>query len=139
MTPTWDYTRNERGKNGTSPLFFPVPNTPTSACALKSKPLLSITQWALPFSNSLEQYHHLNSTRGGSLGLKNLSVVSVSDVNFKAQLAIWPLNSNSEMSSYGSKVRINGSSFDYQETENGKGILHKSYLVSSLSRFKNLV
>lgn len=47
--------------------------------------------------------------------------MSVSDVNFEAQFAICPLNSNSEMGSYGSQVKINGLCFDYQETQNGDG------------------
>lgn len=47
--------------------------------------------------------------------------MSVSDVNFEAQFAIRPLNSNSEVGSHGSEVRTNGSCFDYQETQNGGG------------------
>ena len=38
--------------------------------------------------HSLERKHPLNSTRIATLGLKNLTVASVSDVNFEAQFEI---------------------------------------------------
>lgn len=49
--------------------------------------------------HSLEKNHPLNSTRIASIGLKNLSVVSVSDVNYEAEFVIRLLNSNLEMGS----------------------------------------
>ncbi|KAG5546469.1 hypothetical protein RHGRI_018604 [Rhododendron griersonianum] len=83
--------------------------------------------------HSLELNHPLNSTRIATLGLKNLSVVSVSDVNFEAQFAIRPLNSNSEVGSHGYEVRTNGSCCDYQETQNGGG--YSSQVGSGLITF----
>lgn len=47
--------------------------------------------------HSLEKKHPLNSTRIASIALENLSVISVSDVNFQAEFSIRLLNSNLEM------------------------------------------
>lgn len=50
--------------------------------------------------HSLEKKHPLNSTRIASIGLQNLSVISVSDVNYEAQFLIRFLNSNLEIGSH---------------------------------------
>ncbi|OIS98686.1 PREDICTED: uncharacterized protein LOC109232210 [Nicotiana attenuata] len=50
--------------------------------------------------HSLEKKHPLNSTRIASIGLQNLSVISVSDVNYEAQFLIRLLNSNLEIGSH---------------------------------------
>ncbi|KAF7141859.1 hypothetical protein RHSIM_Rhsim06G0216400 [Rhododendron simsii] len=90
-------------------------------CTRIKTPSLNNSVAVTILQHSLELNHPLNSTRIATLGLKNLSVVSVSDVNFEAQFAIRPLNANSEMGSHVSEVRTNGLCFDYQETQNGGG------------------
>ncbi|XP_062077758.1 uncharacterized protein LOC133782457 isoform X2 [Humulus lupulus] len=50
--------------------------------------------------HSLEQKHPLNSTRIAVLGLKNVTVATVSDVNLEARLVIWLLDSKSELGSF---------------------------------------
>lgn len=66
--------------------------------------------------HSLEKKHPLNSTRIASIGLQNLSVISVSDVNYEAQFVIRLLNSNLEMASQNldekSSINIKDSNFD---------------------------
>ncbi|KAG0481538.1 hypothetical protein HPP92_012396 [Vanilla planifolia] len=44
--------------------------------------------------HSLEMTHPLNSVRVAKLGFRNLNVVPVTDVNFKAQFIIYPLEQN---------------------------------------------
>ncbi|KAA8523692.1 hypothetical protein F0562_010115 [Nyssa sinensis] len=55
--------------------------------------------------HSLEKKHPLNSTRIATLGLKNLNVLSVSDVNFEARFVIRLLDPDSGMGSVGSEVK----------------------------------
>lgn len=50
--------------------------------------------------HSLEKSHPLNSTRVAKLGLKNLAVIPVTDVNFKARFLIRPLEFNREFRSF---------------------------------------
>ena len=55
--------------------------------------------------HSLEKKHPLNSTRIALLGLKNVTVATVSDVNLEARFGIWLLDSTSKMGScYGLNV-----------------------------------
>ncbi|XP_010930226.1 uncharacterized protein [Elaeis guineensis] len=49
--------------------------------------------------HSLEKNHPLNSTRIAKLGLKNLAVIAVTDVNFQAQFLIRPLEFNRDFMS----------------------------------------
>ncbi|XP_017702189.2 uncharacterized protein LOC103723325 isoform X2 [Phoenix dactylifera] len=49
--------------------------------------------------HSLEKNHPLNSTRVAKLGLKNLAVIPVTDVNFQAQFLVRPLQFNREIRS----------------------------------------
>lgn len=53
----------------------------------------------------LERKHPLNSTRIAKLGLKNLSVVSVSDVNFEAQFMIRFLDTDSRKGTDGNELK----------------------------------
>ncbi|XP_024018594.1 uncharacterized protein LOC21400808 [Morus notabilis] len=54
--------------------------------------------------HSLEEKHPLNSARIARLGLKNVNLATVSDVNFEAQFVIRLMERNSEMGSFcGSK------------------------------------
>lgn len=55
--------------------------------------------------HSLERKHPLNSTRIAKLGLKNLSVVSVSDVNFEAQFMIRFLDTDSRKGPDGNELK----------------------------------
>lgn len=50
--------------------------------------------------HSLEKKHPLNSTRIALLGLKNVDVATVSDVNLEARFVIWLLDSKPEMGSF---------------------------------------
>ncbi|KAM6587347.1 hypothetical protein CsatA_009952 [Cannabis sativa] len=59
--------------------------------------------------HSLEQKHPLNSTRIAVLGLKNVTVATVSDVNLEARFDIWLFDSKSELGSF---YRSNGMEFD---------------------------
>ncbi|XAR56679.1 hypothetical protein NMG60_11037249 [Bertholletia excelsa] len=62
-------------------------------CSRIKTPILNNSVRVTILQHSLEQKHPLNSTRIATLGLKNLRVVTVSDVNFEAQFAIQPLQS----------------------------------------------
>ena len=64
--------------------------------------------------HSLERKHPLNSTRIATLGLKNVAVASVSDVNFEAQLVIRLLESG--LDRHGSESLDFEQGLGYRET-----------------------
>ncbi|KAL3503485.1 hypothetical protein ACH5RR_037934 [Cinchona calisaya] len=57
-------------------------------CTRLNTPILENSVAVTILQHSLEMKHPLNSTRIASLGLRNLSVVSVSDVNFQARFVL---------------------------------------------------
>ncbi|XP_074581555.1 uncharacterized protein LOC141838064 [Curcuma longa] len=65
--------------------------------------------------HSLEKKHPLNSTRIAKLGLKNLKIVPVTDVNFHAQLVLRPLEP-----SMGAQMKAKGS-LNFSDAEYGNG------------------
>ncbi|TMX04438.1 hypothetical protein EJD97_008853 [Solanum chilense] len=68
-------------------------------CTRLKTPCLENSVAVTILQHSLEKNHPLNSTRIASIGLQNLSVISVSDVNYEAEFVIRLLNSNLEMGS----------------------------------------
>ncbi|XP_057809879.1 uncharacterized protein LOC131024399 [Salvia miltiorrhiza] len=60
-------------------------------CSRLRTPLLHNSVSVTIFQHSLEKNHPLNSARIAKIGLKNVNVVTVSDVNFEAQFFIRPL------------------------------------------------
>jgi DTW domain-containing protein YfiP len=67
--------------------------------------------------HSLERKHPLNSARIARLGLKNLTVATVSDVHFESRLVIWLRESNTDMGL--AQNGLDGLDFD-QAVENGE-------------------
>ncbi|KAM1228190.1 hypothetical protein ACFX2J_007314 [Malus domestica] len=68
-------------------------------CTRIQNPGLHNTVSVTILQHSLEKNHPLNSARIARLGLKNLSVVTVSDVNFESRFVIRPPDSVSQMGS----------------------------------------
>ncbi|XP_049414454.1 uncharacterized protein LOC125877159 [Solanum stenotomum] len=68
-------------------------------CTRLKTPCLENSVAVTILQHSLEKNHPLNSIRIASIGLQNLSVISVSDVNYEAEFVIRLLNSNLEMGS----------------------------------------
>lgn len=60
-------------------------------CTRLKTPVLDNSVAVTILQHKLEENHPLNSTRIATLGLKNVDVVSVSDVNFDARFVIHPL------------------------------------------------
>ncbi|XP_060190058.1 uncharacterized protein LOC132619112 [Lycium barbarum] len=85
-------------------------------CTRLKTPCLENSVRVTILQHSLEKNHPLNSTRIASIGLKNLSVISVSDVNYEAKFLIHLLNSNLEIGSQNldenSSINIKDSNFD---------------------------
>ncbi|MCD7463932.1 hypothetical protein HAX54_051710 [Datura stramonium] len=85
-------------------------------CTRLKTPCLENSVAVTILQHSLEKNHPLNSTRIASIGLQNLSVISVSDVNYEAQFLMRLLNSNLEMGSQkldeNSSTNIKDSNFD---------------------------
>ncbi|XP_059443833.1 uncharacterized protein LOC132175797 [Corylus avellana] len=67
--------------------------------------------------HSFETKHPLNSARIARLGLKNLTVATVSDVHFESRFVIWLQESNTEMGL--AQNGLDGLDFD-QAVENGE-------------------
>ncbi|CAL9120123.1 uncharacterized protein LOC135651013 [Musa acuminata AAA Group] len=63
----------------------------TCLCSRFQSPPLDNSIGVTILQHSLEKKHPLNSTRVAKLGLRNLDVVPVTDVNFHAQLFVRPL------------------------------------------------
>lgn len=57
-------------------------------CARLKTPCLENSTGVTILQHSIEKRHHLNSTRIASIGLKNVSVIPVSDVNFQARFLV---------------------------------------------------
>ncbi|XP_028092741.1 uncharacterized protein LOC114292930 [Camellia sinensis] len=85
-------------------------------CIRIKTPSLNNSVGVTIFQHSLERNHPLNSTRIATLGLKNLNVTSVSDVNFEARFVIRSLELDSEM---GSKSSYFDNVSDFELTQNG--------------------
>ncbi|GMH24342.1 hypothetical protein Nepgr_026185 [Nepenthes gracilis] len=64
-------------------------------CARIKAPVHENKVYITVLQHSLEKKHPLNSTRIATLGLKNITVVTVSDVNFEAQFEICPMEADS--------------------------------------------
>ncbi|XP_057461896.1 uncharacterized protein LOC130752116 [Actinidia eriantha] len=104
-----------------SPKMVLEPSSKRPMCPSCSKPsrLCLCNRIKTPFLNnsiavtilqhSLEQNHPLNSTRIAAIGLKNLSVVAVSDVNLEARFEIRVLESDSDLGFSGFESNCNGS------------------------------
>ncbi|XP_055824114.1 uncharacterized protein LOC129892556 [Solanum dulcamara] len=85
-------------------------------CTRLKTPCLENSVAVTILQHSLEKNHPLNSTRIAFIGLQNLSIISVSDVNYEAEFVIRLLNSNLEMGSRNldenSSRNIKDSNFD---------------------------
>ncbi|CAN4104034.1 unnamed protein product [Withania somnifera] len=86
-------------------------------CTRLKTPCLENSVAVTILQHSLEKKHPLNSTRIASIGLQNLNVVSVSDVNYEAEFVIRLLSSNLEMGAQnldenGTSINIKDSNFD---------------------------
>ncbi|KAG8386137.1 hypothetical protein BUALT_Bualt03G0117700 [Buddleja alternifolia] len=77
----------------------PACSKPTRVCLCNrlQTPALSNSVTVTILQHSLEKNHPLNSTRIANIGLKNVDVVTVSDVNFQARVFIWLLESRCEV------------------------------------------
>ncbi|KAF8023745.1 hypothetical protein BT93_F1054 [Corymbia citriodora subsp. variegata] len=73
----------------------------TCLCTRIQSPGLDHPVRVTVLQHSLERKHPLNSTRILRLGLKNVAVASVSDVNFCAEFSISPLERGSEIGASG--------------------------------------
>ncbi|KAF8023763.1 hypothetical protein BT93_F1070 [Corymbia citriodora subsp. variegata] len=73
----------------------------TCLCTRIQSPGLDHPVRVTVLQHSLERKHPLNSTRILRLGLKNVAVASVSDVNFGAEFSISPLERGSEIGASG--------------------------------------
>ncbi|POO00375.1 DTW [Trema orientale] len=78
-------------------------------CSRLNTPELENSVSVTILQHSLEKKHPLNSTRIALLGLKNVTVATVSDVNLDARFVIWLLDSKPEMGSF---YKSNGMAFD---------------------------
>ncbi|KAL0443385.1 UNVERIFIED_CONTAM: hypothetical protein Slati_2061200 [Sesamum latifolium] len=67
--------------------------TPICLCNRLRTPALHNSVTVTILQHSLEKKHPLNSTRIATIGLKNVDVITVSDVNFEARFFIRLLNS----------------------------------------------
>ncbi|KAK3424022.1 hypothetical protein EUGRSUZ_F00779 [Eucalyptus grandis] len=73
----------------------------TCLCARIHSPGLDHPVRVTVLQHSLERKHPLNSTRILRLGLKNVAVAAVSDVNFGAEFSISPLEPYAEIGAHG--------------------------------------
>ncbi|XP_039170247.1 uncharacterized protein LOC120294301 [Eucalyptus grandis] len=73
----------------------------TCLCARIHSPGLDHPVRVTVLQHSLERKHPLNSTRILRLGLKNVAVAAVSDVNFGAEFSISPLEPHAEIGAHG--------------------------------------
>ncbi|PKA48678.1 hypothetical protein AXF42_Ash018495 [Apostasia shenzhenica] len=91
-------------------------------CARLNSPPLDNSVSVTILQHSLEKTHPLNSARVAILGLKNLSLVPVTDVNFQARFLIHPLQLDRDDSS--SPIVGNTADFgNYAVTYSSKNIL----------------
>ncbi|CAJ1971383.1 unnamed protein product [Sphenostylis stenocarpa] len=71
--------------------------TRTCLCSRILTPGIQNSVHVTILQHELERKHPLNSTRIARLGLKNLTVATVSDVNFQARFLFWLFDRNSQL------------------------------------------
>ncbi|XP_057486398.1 uncharacterized protein LOC130772525 [Actinidia eriantha] len=100
-------------------------------CTRIKTPSLNNSVAVTILQHSLEQNHPLNSTRIAALGLRNLSVVAISDVNFEARFEIRALESDSDLGFSGFESNCTGSCGKPQNTDGFCFTIRKSGIISS--------
>ncbi|GFZ22020.1 DTW domain-containing protein [Actinidia rufa] len=100
-------------------------------CTRIKTPSLNNSVAVTILQHSLEQNHPLNSTRIAALGLRNLSVVAISDVNFEARFEIRALESDSDLGFSGFESNCTGSCGKPQSTDGFCFTIRKCGVISS--------